>query len=281
MTNKKSLRIFFVGGHARSGTTWLQLLLDSHPEIACRGEAHLFSSFYDKLVRAFDAHNDYLKTVGVAPGAADFEPADFNTTFLTAVRSLLERWAEEQGVTCVGEKTPANLAWLTRLDRLLPDAKVVHIIRDGRDCAVSGWHANLRYDEAQFLQQFPDIASYVAHIAKRWSSHMREVRHFAHTKVGERYHELRYEDLVDAPEQTLAGVFRFLAVDRSQGVVSACLEAANFETLSEGRQRGQEDSGSFYRKGVVGDWRNQLSASDIENFERVAGPVLRELGYLP
>ncbi len=87
--------VFFICGVARSGTTWLQLLLDAHPEVACRGEAHFFSSFYDKLVQAFEEHNAYLQTVGVAPGGADFDPEDLDAAFLAAVYAALGRWAGE------------------------------------------------------------------------------------------------------------------------------------------------------------------------------------------
>ncbi len=50
-------QIFFIAGVLKSGTTWLQLLLDAHPEIACRGEAHFIDSLYPKLATAFERYN--------------------------------------------------------------------------------------------------------------------------------------------------------------------------------------------------------------------------------
>ncbi len=129
------------------------------------------------------------------------------------------------------------------------------------------------------MAQYGDFAGYVAHMARRWAEQMRDARAFAHREIGARYHELRYEDLLGEPERTLGGVLDFLEVERSEAVVAACLAAGRFENLSRGRPRGQEDPGSFYRKGVPRDWVGHFSDADVEVFRAAAGDLLRELGY--
>jgi hypothetical protein len=57
------------------------------------------------------------------------------------------------------------------------------------------------------------------------------------------------------------------------------VEAASFERLSEGREQGQEDTSSFYRKGVAGDWKNHFTERDKRIFKKEAGELLIELGY--
>src|SRR4029077_20089502 len=56
----RSKQIFFIGGAVKSGTTWLQLLLDTHPDVSCRGESHLSVHFAPLLQRALDEHNAYI-----------------------------------------------------------------------------------------------------------------------------------------------------------------------------------------------------------------------------
>ena len=91
--------------------------------------------------------------------------------------------------------------------------------------------------------------------------------------------ELRYEDLLTGPEQPLADAFEFLGVESSPAAVQAALKAADFERLSEGRKRGEEDSGSFFRKGVAGEWRKAYPAETLAAFNEIAGETLAAYGY--
>jgi hypothetical protein len=61
--------------------------------------------------------------------------------------------------------------------------------------------------------------------------------------------------------------------------VERCIEATSFERLSKGRKRGEEDSSSFHRKGVAGDWRGVFTERDKEVFKEAAGELLIQLGY--
>ncbi|MDJ0896918.1 MAG: sulfotransferase [Alphaproteobacteria bacterium] len=272
-------QLFFVCGVVRSGTTWLQLLLDTHPEIACRGEGHFFSSLYENLGSLFIEHNRYMQRVGGTPGAIQFIQADVDRGLVATITSVMNRWADQEGIVCIGEKTPSNLAYMARIKRLLPTAKFIHIIRDGRDCAVSAWLRNMAVNKKAMQEKDTDFSSFVTEAANNWSTQMREARQFARENIGDLYHELRYEDLMREPERTLSRVLAFLQIDQSRDVVAACLKAARFETLSEGRQKGHEDCGAFYRKGIIGDWANHFSDKDAEVYEEIAGDALRELGY--
>src|SRR5579883_2910134 len=138
-------QIFFVGGAPRSGTTWLQLLLDSHPEISCRGEglfSHHLSGALDRLVgnwrQGVEAKN---KTVFASmPGYPLPEGADADILLGTAVLLALHRQSTERDVRALGEKTPENVFLFPRLKRLFPGAKFIGIVRDPRDVLASSWH---------------------------------------------------------------------------------------------------------------------------------------------
>jgi hypothetical protein len=97
--------------------------------------------------------------------------------------------------------------------------------------------------------------------------------------LGSDYTEVRYEDLLVRPNEEVERLLDFLGVDTDERLVEHCVSSASFEKLSRGRQRGQEDPSSFYRKGVAGDWKNHFSEEDRLVFKEEAGELLIRLGY--
>jgi hypothetical protein len=96
---------------------------------------------------------------------------------------------------------------------------------------------------------------------------------------GDRYLEVRYEDLQADAVREARAVFAFLGADAGEEVARRCTERVSFERWTRGRERGQEDSAAFLRKGVAGDWRNVFTPRDKEIFKQMSGDLLVELGY--
>ena len=118
-------QLFFIGGAPRSGTIWLQLLFDSHPEICCRGEG----LFMKHLAAPLDALMTERRQAIAAKNSAVFRnasgypiPDPEETEFLlgTAVLQALEQQCAGKDYRAVGEKTPENVFFVTRLKRLFP-----------------------------------------------------------------------------------------------------------------------------------------------------------------
>lgn len=91
--------------------------------------------------------------------------------------------------------------------------------------------------------------------------------------------EVRYEALLLHTEEILSKTCAFIGVVDSREVVAACVSEESFEVLSAGRQPGQEEQTSFFRKGVSGDWRQQFDEQMARRAWRVAGERLSEFGY--
>ena len=271
-------QLFFIVGVAKSGTTWLELLLDRHPEIACKGEAHFADLLQSTLADALERYNAKLKVHGGHTNDLSFDAEDSDHLTVTAIALMFAKWADSPDIKIIGEKTPANIRYLPLLNHYFPEAKFVHIIRDGRDAAVSGWFYSLNRNEAYTLETFGDLPGYIRFFSKTWAETIGAARDVAGT-LGERYIELRYERLVGAPEQELARVLSFLGADAAPRSIETCLEGARFDELSGGRTPGQEEVTSFFRKGVVGDWQNHFDDADCAAFEENAGALLTELGY--
>ncbi len=271
--------VFFIVGSPKSGTTWLSHLLNGHPEIRCAAETdlNLLATLFHELAFRYDRH---LLNVNHHMGVDDylrFSHADILTLYRTAVALLLRRLDTGEAGLRIGVKSPILVHILEPFHRLLPEARFIHVVRDGRDVTVSAWFNNVRTTQGAFRQQYPSPADFAVPCAQAWSRAVGAGRDFQ-TRHPELCHEVRYEDLHRDPAAALRAVLEFLDADTAH--IPRCIQAGDFERLSGGRQQGEENDASFYRKGVPGDWRNHFSPDDEERFLAIAGPALRQMGYI-
>ena len=268
-------KLFFIVGCQKSGTTWVQKLLDGHPDVRCHGEGYFVPIMLPLLQQVAQLYNTKHK----AGPEGDFTPADLQTLFQAAVGISLARWVGDKQVEAVGEKTPEHALCMKQLGDAFGQAKFIHVIRDGRDACVSGWFHNQRKAGPNFAQKFPTMNHYIQYmVTAHWKPYIEKARAWGQANP-QRYMEVRYEDLHADAAQWTQRMLTFLDVDSSEASVQACGNAGSFENLAKGRERGQEDAGSFFRKGIVGDWRNHFDASNEQTFMQHGGELLRQLGY--
>lgn len=274
---------FFVGGYPKSGTTWLQLLLNAHPEVSCIGEGHLPHHLEPLLRQALAQHNALIAeknatVLAELPGFPQFTDGQVDYLVTSAIAMLLMAPPKAATAHAVGERTPyVSLAFPT-LAALFPNARFINIVRDGRDCAVSAWFHNQRIDPVQRARSFASLDAEIEPHASHWSTVVAECAAWCETQPT-RCMLVRYEDLVAQPDDVLRSLFGFLGVASSGDVVAGCRRAATFETLSGGRAAGQEDVASLFRRGLPRDRHNHLSAADNTLYFAIAGAVLARLGY--
>jgi len=320
-------QIFFVVGFPKSGTTWLMETLDAHPEVLCRGEGRFFdrglrrehfkgmetseettrqklqpASLYNAL-----AEDEYLRMWVERSVWSRGDDADEHLKNLTrlAAEYFLTAKLSASGKRMVGDKTPLSSdTVVAEIADLFPETKVVHLVRDGRDAAVSLIHHNwkrttdrggVRRFASEELEKrdryWQDPGAFTAsgeslftekrlrHVAGIWGSRVAAARRDGQRRLGENYTELRYENLLERPEDEFRRVFSFLEADNAQKTVRRCAEVTSFERRSGGRRRGQEDAKSGVRKGIAGDWKGVFTERDRNIFEEEAGSVLAEFGY--
>lgn len=268
-------QLFFVGGAPRSGTTWLQLLLDSHPEVCCRGEG-LFQKYLadplDSLVaqrrEALAAKNGVL--FGNGDGYPLPEAEDADALLGTAILLALQRQCSGKKLRAVGEKTPENVFLFPRLKRLFAGAKFVGIARDPRDVLASAWHFFHKTQSAK-----DQAAAKIALLHSAFPSLQQGAR--AMLALAEEFPAdcmvVTYERLHEQPAPMAARLFRFLGVSDEEAVVADCVARTSFSALSGGRAAGLTQEGAFFRKGVVGDWPSTFSPE-------MNAMILRELGWM-
>jgi len=275
-----------VTGAAKSGTTWLQRMLNSHPEVYCPGEG----KFREFFLGFASAANEYNKVVAntnrvvYTEGGAFYQPWD-DANVVAGIQFLIAlSWATSHHdkdlsrVRYIGDKDTQycdNIEiWR---DQVLKDARFVHVVRDGRDSAVSiAFHKK----RTGTFKEDADFHKFLETYARGWANRVRVMRE-AFAACPERYHEVRYEDLLADPESYLGRILEFLGVESTPQIISRIVEENSFRRLSGGRESGQENPNSFYRKGVAGDWQTHFDEHARRIFNEGSGGMLASLGYAP
>jgi hypothetical protein len=183
------------------------------------------------------------------------------------LRIVMEEMCRKQGVRRWAEKTPDHLLSIAEIKQLIPEALIVHIIRDGRDAALS--LANFGRIQPYFCQRGSNLLSFGVYW--KW---LVEKGRATGRRVGGDYYELHYEDLIERPHETLARLGKFIGhnLDHDRiakvGVGSLTRPNTSFRDLPSPR------NGS-----AVGRWRAQYSHEELAAFEALAGDCLQETGY--
>jgi len=272
------VNVFFVCGAPKSGTTWLQRILDAHPEVCCSGEGHFVGRFTAPLARIVNTYNSGLavETEQVYEGRPYYQPISQPEFDELAGGFILKRMSARADARTrwVGYKTPIYTRQLDQLHRIFPEAKIIHIVRDPRDVAVSRMGHNRRAGISNvFEPQTDEHRQTIEAAVTLWVEAVTAIDAFAqaHPTLT---HELRYGDLHTDPIGVTTELFRFLGAPVEPVLVEQIVAATTFKAMA-GREPGHEDAGSFLRKGVVGDWKAQLPPQSAQFIAENCGELMR------
>jgi hypothetical protein len=268
---------FFIVGCPRSGSTLLRLMLDSHPSLAIPDESHFVTEMYGSLgwIAARRTPPEMLERVlshqwfrcwGLDPNAvmqhaAVSQPNDF----ASVMQTVFETYAAVHGKQRWGDKTPDYVLYISRLAKLFPGSKFIHMIRDGREVASS-------YSSFSWGMPTPVSAAF------RWKRWVRAGQRQGGRLSSERYREVRLEQLIADPEAVLRSVCDFLGEPFAR-------EMLNYHRTASERLRPEVASTDHRHTSLpptpgLRDWREGLSPATQRAVEAAAQPLLRELGYV-
>ena len=290
--------LHFIISAPRSGSTWLSTALNAHPEIFAT-EQRLFGDFcevwqnndgstapritFDKYAKSFGMHYFY-----------QFMNRDYGTfveDFQKSFINFLCHFAHgRSGKKIIIDKiTPypgTSQFVVDEIHRLLPEAKIIQLVRDGRDVLTSGTFDWLLKDgegtdrHEFYFKPIPGMRLerfFDSKVIKKWADNWTEtIDIFSDDPPA---HRITYEEMKDDMAGSLKGLFKVLGVDASTEVADKCEEESTFERMS-GRPPGQEEPTAKARKGIVGDWKNYFTLTDGELFDALAGEQLAAMGYV-
>jgi LPS sulfotransferase NodH len=292
---------FFIFGHARSGTTLLTRLIRLHPEVHCNYQGHFFTRqpTLGGLVADPDVHDWLSRRSNRWNRGRDLSPV-----VLRAVSDfIMEREARREHARVIGDKSPNSLLdgeAVNLMHKIYPDGKLIFIVRDGRDAAIShrfqsfidrerllskqdlAIRADFESDPDAFLRGKRSIFTekIIRTAAKGWRQNITQTDERGKVLYGQQYISLRYEDLLADPWNQMSRLWEFLSVDISLPVLKARLKD---EISSNPDKEWQQEQAAKLigplQKGKSGSWRDLFTARDQAVFQEIAGDILYDWDY--
>ena len=292
---------FFIFGHARSGTTLLMRLVRLHPEVHCNYQAHFFTRqpLLKSLVNTPEAEEWLARKSNRWNQGRDLSPL----VLRAAADVILELDAVRAGKSIVGDKSPSSTIHgqaVRDLHAVYPDAKLVYIVRDGRDVLISERFRNfveesrflsaedkriiedLRKDQTQFTDGTRSIftETFIRRVAKGWVMNLTETEDEGRRLFGKKYFSMRYEDLLSIPFDEMNKLWKFLGVKKvGEGLAREIQAEMASNPDEEWQAKRSEGIASFLPKGQAGNWRRLFTARDRAVFKEAAGAMLVKWGY--
>jgi hypothetical protein len=272
-------RPIFVVGCPRSGTTMLQLMLHAHPRIAIPPETRFLMAAYDAR-SGFGDLRDPANRLALARWIVERKATRFADlgidgqqvteqivagppTLGSALAIVLRAYADRFGKERWGDKRPGYFQRIPALRRMFPDAQVVQLIRDGRDCVAS-------------LKEMDWYKHDVHHALATWVESIEAGERAARSLGPGAYHRIYYERLISDPAGELEALCAFLGEDFDP----AMCEPGQVATVAvPGRKVWHARTHEEVTTARAGTWRARLSPSEIALCETVAGDRLRRHGY--
>jgi hypothetical protein len=273
----------FVVGHPRSGTTLLRLLLNAHSHIVVPPEAHVVSFLrrcedqYGPLVNEANrrrvverlVHKRRMREWGFDTEAmfARLMEAD-PATPAGVFAALMSLWTEQEHKPRWGEKTPGTYRFLPEVTRWFPQSQVIHIVRDGRDVAVSCLSPPFadQYDKGNVFE-----------VAVRWRHAINCCEHARRDLGPSRFLQVRYEDLTSQPEKAVREICAFLGEPFEAQMLDYHQSAG--ANVARGDSTFHQRTKQTVNTGRVERWRADAKPEFVAGFEGVAGRELQSLGY--
>lgn len=269
----------FVIGFQRSGTTLLRLMLDAHPQLAIPLDP---VGLWERYARRLDDYGNLTTRADVERLVHDLsgeerirlwelktEPGAVlarveGNTYGAVIEAFYRTYAASRGKPYWGDKDPGNMLRIHQVNAWFPEARFVHIVRDGRDACLSQLQVDFGFDD------FLDCAS-------GWCEQVTWVRRIGSILGPTRYYELQYESLVQHPAAELRALCGFLELEYSPAMLEYHRDLG--AAITESKQHLWPLASQPPQANNAGRWKTRISRASRVCFEKRAGSLLQELGY--
>lgn len=269
----------FIVGLGRSGTTLLSVMLDAHSRIAIPYESHFFIKYWRNVHKFGDLSNMknrvfLVESILAEPFVAEWDrkptldeiDLEQCIDLPATISQIYCVYARKHGKPCWGDKTPTYIAHIDILNKMFPEAKIVHIYRDGRDVALSpinlGWWS------------YPDFVSHL----RGWRDTIYQARASLRKLPHDQWIEIKYEDLVSSPEKEMRRLASFLGIEFEANMLDGYLDTVGEKVGSRINQHHANLRSKPSPKHAF-KWKKTLSPADQAIAYQIAGALFKELEY--
>jgi hypothetical protein len=258
----------YIIGAPRSGTTWLHSMLGLHPNVASLAELNIFRSYLRPVLNAWELEEKINSSGKWRMGLPLLFPVyERDKLFKDLLQAVYQKVADSKpGSTHILDKHPANTLEVPLIRQYYPDARFIHIIRDGREVARSlirihremgAVFGSSTWDNACW-QWNAYVGQGIAHRGQPW------------------YMEVKYEDLQQNGPLLLKEIFDFCGLDSNTAISEQILSNSTVEKM----QALSRDGAYFGDAHISRVKKRPLSALEAYRFHLVAGKLLQQLGYI-
>jgi Sulfotransferase family len=273
----------FVVGAPRSGTRLLGRLVNAHPDIAVIHEARFVPGWFrhrrgvtpegfvtPELVEKLAKFERFEQLEVEREQLEQLVAGRKRLPYSAFVTELFDLHGTALGKRLVADKSPRYVRNLPTLHELWPQARFVHLVRDGRDVALSVLSWRKVVERGELVANLPTWEEdHTTTVALWWERLVRLGREDGGALGPALYHDLRYESLVSDPAAECEALSAFLDVPYDEAMLRYH-EAAD---ARRSRHASRPPTPGLRK------WRAQMPAEEIERFEAAAGGLLEELGY--
>ncbi|GGD49785.1 sulfotransferase family protein [Muriicola marianensis] len=267
----------YIVGVGRSGTSLLQSMLHAHSELTSAPESHFFRSYLSKEGKTamFEKkgskeftkilRNDrHFQRLELNPGSFKaLEGATFNMA--DVYTEINEQLKNRNRKSRLVDKDPRNLENISSIHSHFPQAQIIHIIRDPRDVVYSKLKANWSSKRPYWLH------------AMIGEAQMKHGLKSADRLKSVSYYRLRYEDLLEDPEETLKGLCDFLGIAFEEGMLRFNDAAKDLVTKEE--MQWKKETLKPLMKGNRFKWKEFYTPFQLAVIEAIAKPTMLKFGY--
>jgi LPS sulfotransferase NodH len=259
-------QITFIVCCPRSGSTWLRLLLNSHPQIICENETFIFTASAG-IANLFKAHNLELGFKGLRRYVTREELVKFTSTYIENIFTC--KLKKKQKLFIV-EKSVEHAFYISLIREIFPDSKFIHLVRDGRDVAISITEASKTW-QVDFPQDITEAFD-------MWNIHNTEIERQLFLVKKQNKFFLKFEDLYCNTKAELNLIYDFIGASKLlDSDVEEIVSENEFSILKE--KYISWGNGNFFRKGKPNQWKHQFSKFENKQALSVIGDMLKRYDY--
>lgn len=266
--------VIFIVGVGRSGTSLLQSILNAHSEIAFMPETQFFRKYVASkktmptdltaFKKTLEADTSFHRT-SIAPDDLLGQFKNNSFTSIQAYKTLLNTYLARKNKKIIGDKDPRNIDYLPKLYQHFPDAKIIHIYRDPRDVVLSKTKATWSAHRPFWMH---------AIIGQHQLARGRKIGKELYEK---NFFEIKYEELIEQPEQTIRNLSVYLNVAYQADMMN--FANSSRELVDEKEMSWKKETFQPIQKNNRGKWKKNFTSKQIQYIEAVSNEAFEQLNY--